>query len=235
MRALLTDDDRGLSAMLELLLRSAGFEVDVAADLTAGRALQAAHVYDLFVLDLHLPDGTGIEFAVELRTARRDTPILMLTAESAEEVSVLALDAGIDDFVVKPVSAEVFLARVRALMRRTSADRGDLLVAGNLRLQRLTRQLLVGDLTVRLTPRELALVEFLLLHRSDYSSREELLRRVFGFAFEPGTNILEVNIRRVRGKLARAGCTCSIENRRGLGYRVVPSPATAATGTGASR
>ncbi len=235
MRALIIDDDTVLSAMLSLVLRTAGFETDIAADLAQARACTDAGEYAVLVLDLNLPDGTGIDFATAFRRAHRRTPILMLTAESAEDVAVVALDAGVDDFVVKPVTREVLLARVRALLRRAGTNHDEVLAAGNLRLDRLSRTLVVEGKAVPLTPRELALVEFLLLHRDDFSSREELLRRVFGFAFEPGTNILEVNIRRVRGKLARAGSSIGIETKRGVGYRMVASPADTAAGIGASR
>jgi two-component system OmpR family response regulator len=235
MRALLVDDDNVLPAMLERVLRSMDFEVDLAPDLASARAFVAAGDYDVIVLDLYLPDGTGIAFAADFRRGGRNTPILMLTAESAEEVAVLALDAGVDDFVVKPVTREIFIARIRALMRRSGADHGDVLVAGNLRLHRLSRELVVADRAVRLTPRELALVEFLLLHCGEISPRAELLRRVFGFDFEPGTNILEVNIRRVRAKLTRAGSDHGIETSRGIGYRLVASSATGPTGSGDSK
>ena len=227
MRTLLVDDDRSITGTLELLLREIGCTVDIALDLAQARARAGDARYDLIILDLNLPDGSGIDFAAEHRRSYPATPILMLTAESAESVTVAALDAGADDFVTKPVSANTFLARVRALTRRGAVDHGEVLAAGNLRCHRLTRIVTVAGVPMPVTPRELALLEFLLLHRGESVPRSELLRRVFGLDFDPGTNIVEVNIGRVRNKLSHANATVRIDTARGVGYALVDGAAAA--------
>ena len=228
MRILVVDDDRSIAAALDLLLRDIGLHVDIAFSVAEARTQAASGGYDLLVLDLNLPDGSGIDFAAEFRRSDPATPILMLTAESAEEVTVRALDAGADDFVTKPVRANTFLARVRALLRRRTADYGDVLSAGNLRCDRLSRVVTVAEQPMAVTPRELALLEFLLLSRGESVARGDLLRRVFGLDFDPGTNIVEVNIGRVRNKLSGAGANVRIETLRGVGYALVDGAAASA-------
>ncbi len=228
MRILVVDDDRSIAAALDLLLRDIGLHVDIAFSVAEARTQAASGGYDLLVLDLNLPDGSGIDFAAEFRRSDPATPILMLTAESAEEVTVRALDAGADDFVTKPVRANTFLARVRALLRRGTADYGDVLSAGNLRCHRLSRVVTVAEQPMPVTPRELALIEFLLLSRGESVARGDLLRRVFGLDFDPGTNIVEVNIGRVRNKLSGAGANVRIETLRGVGYALVDGAAASA-------
>jgi DNA-binding response OmpR family regulator len=227
MRTLVVDDDRNITAALDLLLRDIGYTVDVAFSVAEARSCAASGGYDLLVLDLNLPDGSGIDFATEYRSAHPATPILMLTAESAEEITVRALDAGADDFVTKPVRANTFLARVRALLRRSAVNQGDVLESGNLRCDRLARAVTVAGKSLRVTPRELALLESLMLTDGESVSRSDLLRRVFGMDVDPGTNIVEVNIGRMRSKLAGAGATVRIETWRGVGYALVDAAAPA--------
>ena len=221
MRILVVDDDRNIVAALDLLLRDIGMTVEVAFSLAEARARTGSGGYDLLVLDLNMPDGSGIDFAAEFRRSDPATPILMLTAESAEEVTVRALDAGADDFVTKPVRANTFLARVRALLRRSTVNQGDVLESGNLRCDRLARAVTVAGKPLRVTPRELALLESLMLTDGESVPRSDLLRRVFGMDVDPGTNIVEVNIGRVRNKLTAAGANVRIETLRGVGYALV--------------
>jgi DNA-binding response OmpR family regulator len=174
--------------------------------------------YDAIVLDLVLPDGNGIPLVQALRRKSRDTPVLVLTGNSDKDAVIMALDAGADDYLTKPIDFEVFKARMRALVRRGGARRTENLSAGNLVLNRLTRNVLVAGAPLHLTPRELSILEHFLLHTNEVVARTELLEKVMDMSFDPGTNVVDVNVTRLRKKLAGAGATVVITARRGLGF-----------------
>lgn len=218
MRALIVDDDETVADLLAALLKEEGFIVDMAETAEDGRVQALVNEYDLVVLDLNLPDGNGIAVAQSLRREQRSTPILMLTANPDRTNTVLALDAGADDYLTKPIRFDEFRARVRALVRRGGAKRTEQLVAGNVVLNRLTREVLVGGTTITLTPREFGLLEHFLLHTGQVVTRTELLDKVLDRSFDPGTNIVDVNVTRLRKKLSEASATVAIEARRGVGF-----------------
>lgn len=223
MRALVVDDDETIATLLCTLLKEEGFVVDVAATAEEGRVQALVNDYEVVVLDLNLPDGNGIAVAQALRREQRSTPILMLTANTDRSNTVLALDAGADDYLQKPIRFDEFRARVRALIRRGGAKRTEQLSAGNVVLNRLTREVLVSGRTVSLTPREFGVLEHFLMHAGEIVTRTELLDKVLDRTFDPGTNIVDVNITRLRKKLQEAAATVAIEARRGVGFVFAPT------------
>lgn len=218
MRALVVDDDPTIAMIVVALLKEDGFGVDVADTAESGRVQALVNDYDVIVLDLSLPDGNGISVAQALRREQRSTPILMLTASTDRANTVLALDAGADDYQTKPIQFDEFRARIRALVRRGGAKRTEQLVAGNIVLNRLSRDVLVSGRPITLTPREFGLLEHFLLHTGQVVTRTELLDKVLDRSFDPGTNIVDVNITRLRKKLQDAAASAVIEARRGVGF-----------------
>lgn len=218
MRALVVDDDSSMVLIARRLLEEEGFGVDVAVDGESGRLLAMVNDYDAIVLDLVLPDGNAIPLIQQLRREGKQTPITVLTGTTDKAVTVRALDAGADDYLTKPIEFDEFKARVRALVRRGGARRTERLTAGNVTLNRLSREVVVGGGPVRVTPRELGLLEHLLLHAGEVVTRTDLLEKVFDLTFDPGTNVVDVTVGRLRRKLRQAGATVRIESRRGIGF-----------------
>ena len=218
MRALIVDDDATLTTLVRRLMEEDGYAVDTAASAEDGRMLAMVNEYDAIVLDLTLPDGNGIQIIQSLRRDGKKTPIIVLTGTKDSEVTVRALDAGADDYLTKPIAFAEFKARVRALVRRGGAQRTESLSVGNVVLNRLTRDVLVDGKALAVTPKELSLLEHLLLHRGEVVTRSELLDKVWDMTFDPGSNVVDVNVARLRKKLENAKATVSIVARRGIGF-----------------
>ena len=218
MRALIVDDDATLTTLVRRLMEEDGYAVDTAASAEDGRMLAMVNEYDAIVLDLTLPDGNGIQIIQSLRRDGKKTPIIVLTGTKDSEVTVRALDAGADDYLTKPIAFAEFKARVRALVRRGGAQRTESLSVGNVVLNRLTRDVLVDGKAMSVTPKELSLLEHLLLRRGEVVTRSELLEKVWDMTFDPGSNVVDVNVARLRKKLESAKATVSIVARRGLGF-----------------
>ena len=227
MRALLVEDDSSSALLSSKLLETDGFAVDIAKTARDGLTCAMVTDYDLIVLDLGLPDGNGLSVVQALRRDSRTAPIMILTGTLDKATTVLALDAGADDYITKPIIVEEFRARVRALIRRGGAQRSEQLVCGNVVLNRLTRQLFVAGAEVTLTAKELPLLEHLLLHRNEVVTRAELLERVWDMHFDPGSNVVDVNVARIRKKLADANADIRIGARRGMGFVLSPGEAPA--------
>ncbi|HEY6218896.1 MAG TPA: response regulator transcription factor [Gemmatimonadaceae bacterium] len=218
MRALIVDDDATLTTLVRRLMEEDGYAVDTAASAEDGRMLAMVNEYDAIVLDLTLPDGNGIQIIQSLRRDGKKTPIIVLTGTKDSEVTVRALDAGADDYLTKPIAFAEFKARVRALVRRGGAQRTESLSVGNVVLNRLTRDVLVDGKAMSVTPKELSLLEHFLLRRGEVVTRSELLEKVWDMTFDPGSNVVDVNVARLRKKLESAKATVSIVARRGLGF-----------------
>ena len=218
MRALVIDDDATLTMLVRRLLEEDGYAVDVAGNAEDGRTLAMVNEYDAIILDLVLPDGNGIPVLQHLRREGRKTPIVVLTGTKDSEVTVRALDAGADDYLTKPINFGEFKARIRALVRRGGAQRTEQLTVGNVVLNRLSREVLVAGRQLSVTPRELALLEHFLMRPGEVVTRTELLEKVWDMTFDPGSNVVDVNVARVRKKLESATATISIVARRGLGF-----------------
>ena len=218
MRALIVDDDATLTLLVRRLLEEDGYAVDTAATADDGRVLAMVNEYDAIVLDLTLPDGNGIQIIQGLRRSGKKTPIIVLTGTKDADVTVRALDAGADDYLTKPIAFAEFKARIRALVRRGGAQRTEALTVGNVVLNRLTREVLVGGAPLAVTPKELALLEHFLMRPSEVVTRTELLEKVWDMTFDPGSNVVDVNVARLRKKLESTGATVSIVAKRGLGF-----------------
>ncbi|MFN0096916.1 MAG: response regulator transcription factor [Dehalococcoidia bacterium] len=220
-RILVVEDEVRLAAALKRGLEAEGFAVDLARDGVDGQWMAEQHAYDALVLDLMLPHRDGFEVCANLRAAGTWTPILMLTARDARRDEVRALDTGADDYLTKPFSFSVLLARLRALMRRGAPERPAVLVIGDLSVDPAARRCRRAGVEVELTGREFAVLEYLMRRGGDVAAKTEILDHVWDFAFEGDPNIVEVYVRRLRQKVDGPFNRHSIETIRGGGYRVV--------------
>ena len=217
MRVLVIEDHPRLAEAVVAGLTDDGFVADRAADGATGLAAARGCGHDVVVLDLGLPDLDGVDVIRALRRDRVHVPILVLTARDAIDARVTALDAGADDYLVKPFAFAELVARLRALARRADGPRWALRDDDDLALEDdLT--LRVGDRRIALSPREHALLGFLWRRRDAVVGKPELLREVFGYAFDPGTNLLEVHLAHLRKKLD--GTPLVIDTVRGVGIRL---------------
>jgi two-component system response regulator MprA len=217
-RILVVDDDLAVCRSIDRALRLEGYEVTTVA--TGADALEAvaASSPDALVLDLQLPDLDGLQVCRRIRDAGDDTPILMLTARHGIDDRVQGLDAGADDYLVKPFALEELLARLRALLRRRFEGEGGLLRFGELTLDLASREAHRGDRAFALTRIEFDLLELFLRHPRQVLTREVLLNRVWGFDFDSGTNSLAVYVGYLRRKTESGGEPRCIHTVRGVGY-----------------
>jgi DNA-binding response OmpR family regulator len=221
MRILVVEDEVRLAAGLRNGLEADGFAVDVVNDGTDGLWMAREQPFDAIVLDIMLPRTDGYRICGTLRAEGNWTPILMLTAKDGEWDEVEALDTGADDYLSKPFSYAVLLARLRALLRRGARERPTVLTAGDLSMDPAARTAWRADVAVELTARELALLEFLLRRRGEVVSKREILAHVWDYDFEGDPNIVEVYVCHLRNKLDRPFGREAIQTVRGCGYRLV--------------
>ena len=217
---LIVEDEKRLAASIRRGLEGEGFAVDVALDGAEGKWFAEERDYDAIVLDIMLPELSGYEICEALREAGDWTPILMLTAKDAVDDEVRSFSTGADDFLTKPFSFAVLVARVRALLRRGSVDRPAVLHVGTLSLDPAARRCLRMEEEVELTSREFGVLEFLARQPGDVVSKRAILENVWDFAFEGDPNIVEVYMRRLRRKIDEPFGARSIETVRGAGYRL---------------
>ena len=220
MRLLVVDDEVRLAQSLRVGLEAEGFAVDVAHGGTDGLWLARENQYDAILLDLMLPGINGYKVCETLRAEEDWTPILMLTAKDGEWDEVEALDTGADDYLTKPFSFAVLLARLRALVRRGAAARPTELRAGDLRLDPASRRVWRGETVISLTAREFAVLQYLIRHAGDVVSKRGILDNVWDFDFDGDPNIVEVYVGHLRSKIDRPFGRAAIETLRGSGYRL---------------
>jgi two-component system OmpR family response regulator len=220
MRVLVVEDERRLADGVRRGLEAEGFAVDVAATGTDGLWMARENTYSIILLDIMLPGISGYRICETLRAEQNWTPILMLTAKDGEWDQVEALDTGADDYLSKPFSFAILLARIRALLRRGAAERPVVLEAGDIRLDPATRRVSRGETVIDVTAREFAVLEYLMRHRGEVVSKREVLDGVWDTDFEGDPNIVEVYIGHLRNKLDRPFGRASIETMRGAGYRL---------------
>ena len=221
MRVLIIEDEPELRAQIADTLRQQNYTVDTAGDGVTGLERACTEPYDLLILDIMLPVQDGFTVLREMRAEQVATPVLMLTARVEVEDRVRGLDLGADDYLLKPFSMAELLARIRALLRRSHTQASPLLTVGDIHLDTGTREVTRSGRPVSLTPKEFALLEFLLYNRNRAISRFNLAEHVWGDAFDPFTmsNTIDVHIRNLRRKLDdQAGQV--IVTVRGIGYMV---------------
>lgn len=218
MRLLIVEDNQRLCQAVAESLRSQGFAVDTAATAAEGLRIWQAADYDVAVLDLMLPDGSGLGALKEMRSRGSKTPVLILTALGAIEDRVRGLDCGADDYLVKPFATQELIARLRALLRRPGAALGRTLTLGNVRLNTSARIATVAETQLDLTRSELIVLETLLRNQGRVISKERLGECLYDFQQERSANSVETQVHRLRKKLASAGADVSLRTLRGLGY-----------------
>jgi len=220
MRVLVVEDEKRLAEGLRRGLEAEGFAVDVAATGTDGLWMAREQEYSVILLDIMLPGISGYRICETLRTEQNWTPILMLTAKDGEWDQVEALDTGADDYLTKPFSFAILLARIRALVRRGAGERPTVLEAGDVRLDPASKTLWRGATVIETTAREFAVLEYLMRRKGDVVSKREVLDNVWDFDFEGDPNIVEVYVGHLRNKLDRPFGRSAIETLRGAGYRL---------------
>ena len=216
MRLLIVEDEKRLATSLARGLTAEGFAVDVVHDGLEGLHLAGQGVYDLVVLDIMLPGMNGYRICAALRAAGHETPILMLTAKDGEYDEAEGLDTGADDYLTKPFSYVVLVARIRALLRRRGGSASPVLTAGTLRMDTAARRVHRGEDEVTLTTKEFAVLEQLVRRAGEVVSKADILEHVWDFAYDGDPNIVEVYISTLRRKLGAA----AIRTVRGAGYRL---------------
>jgi two-component system, OmpR family, response regulator len=216
MRVLVVEDEVRQAAALKRGLEAEGFAVDVASNGNDGLWLATEQPFDVIVLDVMLPGLNGFKVCAQLRAKQIWTPVLMLTAKDGELDEAEALDTGADDFLSKPFSYVVLVARLRALLRRGTTSRPPVLEVGSIELDVAARSCTVDGRPVELTPREFSVVEYLMRRQGEVVPKVEILEHVWDFAFDGGDNVVEVHVSALRRKLGSA----AIETVRGAGYRM---------------
>ena len=218
MRLLVIEDEDRLCGILKSKLGETGFTVDIAASAEdAGIALELIN-YDAAVLDLGLPDGDGLAVLTAARAAGKALPILILTARDAVEDRVAGLNAGADDYLTKPFAMTELVARIKALLRRPGSVLGITLEVGNIRLDTIGRELLIGGNPVRLSRRELAILEQMMRRFGRIVPKAVLEEKLYGIDEEPDSNPIPVHVHHLRRQLEAAGANIEIHTIRGVGY-----------------
>ena len=218
MRLLLIEDDERLAPVVVRGLDRAGFTVDHMATVGDAREALLSVPYDVVVLDLGLPDGDGLTVLRELRCSEASVPVLILTARDAVENRVDGLNAGADDYLLKPFAMEELIARLKALLRRAPHPLSGWIAVGSVRFESVERTVEIAGLSVLLSRRELSLFELLMQRAGNVVLKEGLEDRIYEFDAEPSSNSLEVLVHRLRRKLVENGASATIHTVRGVGY-----------------
>lgn len=219
-RVLIIEDDHDLAQAVADLLSDEGFLVEQRHDGESGFAAALAGSFDIILLDIMLPKRNGFSVCLDLRNAGVNTPLLMLTAKDGEMDEVEGLEVGADDYLRKPFERSILLARVQALLRRHDREGSQRLVVGEVSLDQMNRKVTSHGRDAMLTPREFALLEFLMTNASSSIAKSELLSAVWGSDFDGDPNIVEVYIGYLRRKIDVAGQPSIIRTVRGVGYTV---------------
>lgn len=226
MHFLVVEDTADVAEAIIERLGRGGHACDRAALLEDAKHFASASAYDLVILDINLPDGSGLDFLKWIRQRKNAVPVLVLTARLAVDDKIGALDFGADDYMVKPFDLGELEARVRAIIRRRSGESGVQLSSGNLQFDMATRLATIDGLPLSLTPREQLLLEIFMVNKGRVLEKDELVMRLFGLEADVGANAIELYVGRLRRKLA--GAAFEIKTLRGLGYQAL------ATGSGST-
>ncbi len=220
MRILVVEDERRLCNIIKRGLLEEGYAVDTAYDGEDGEYLAETTPYDLIILDIMLPKKDGIGVCQELRQKKVNMPILMLTAKDTVEDRVKGLDAGADDYLVKPFAFNELLARVRALLRREGLSKSPKLQVGDMAMDTLTREAWHGQRKIELTSKEYVILEYFMRHPNMVITRTMLEEHAWDYEFDSMSNLIDVYIRRLRRKIDERSQDSLIQTVRGAGYRL---------------
>jgi DNA-binding response OmpR family regulator len=218
---LIIEDETRIAEILHSALARAGFAVDAVGLYGDAQAALAANPYDAVILDLGLPDGDGLSLLKQMRTAGNSVPVLVLTARDAVEHRVAGLDAGADDYLIKPFAVAEVIARIKALLRRPEGALGATLRNGNIAFDTIGRDLRVGDSVLVLPRRESAILEHLMRRAGRVVPKTVLEEKLYGIDDELGSNAIPVHVHHLRRKLLDSGATVEIHTVRGVGYLLV--------------
>ena len=224
-RILIAEDEERITSFLEKGLQAHGFATEIAGNGHDALRLARSGNFDLLILDLGLPGRDGLSVLSELRGGGRPLPVVILTARDKVHDTVVGLEGGADDYVTKPFRFDELLARIRLRLRDERESEPTILTAGDAALDLRLRQVIVEDQVIGLSTREFALAEVLFRHAGQVMSREQLLSQVWGYDFDPGSNIIDVYIGYLRKKLGKGRIT----SVRGMGYRLEKENAAAAS------
>ncbi len=218
-RILVIEDEPGIVDFLQRGLRTHGFEVESAVDGVAGSERALSEPFDLVVLDMMLPQRSGLDVLADVREGKPGLPVIVLTARGEIEDRVEGLDAGAIDYLTKPFSLSELAARIRAQLRVVAQTPTTTLTAGDVEVDLITREVRRAGVVVRLSTTEFELLAYLLRNSGRVLSREQILRAVWGYEYDPGTNVVDVYVGYLRRKLRRTGEQDPIVTVRSVGYR----------------
>jgi len=221
MKVLLVEDDRKILSFIKKALKEQGFVVDTCENGDDGYDMAIEQAYDVLILDIMLPGRDGLSILRGLREKKITVPVIILTARSAIQERVEGLNLGADDYLNKPFYMEELLARIHAVARRATGDQLSIIQAGPLTVNLITREVKVGKEIVDLTTREFSLLELLMRSPGRVFTRTQILEHVWGYDFDPQTNVVDVYVRRLRSKIEADPDKPLIETVRGVGYRMI--------------
>ena len=220
MRILVVEDERKIAGFIRQGLEEHGFDVDASANGNEAFAWATSRFYDVIVLDIMLPGRDGLSILRGLREQKNAVPVILLTARTELNERLDGLNLGADDYMTKPFYVEELVARIHAVCRRTKDEPASLLQVGDLSVNLMTRQVRRGEREIELTAREFSLLERLMRNPGRVFTRTQLLEHVWGYDFDPETNLVDVNIRRLRKKIEDESERPLIETVRGVGYKI---------------
>ena len=219
MNVLFVEDEIKIASFVRAGLKEQGFVVDYFDNGDDGYFQALHNDYDVIVLDIMVPGKDGLAILKQLRKAGRNVPVILLTARNELDDRLQGLNLGADDYIAKPFFVEELVARLHAVVRRSVGDRQNLLSVGTLKLDRITREATCNQTAIELTTREFNLLEYLMRSPGQVLTRTQILEHVWGYDFNPNTNVVDVCIQRIRKKIDPLDQTVWIESIRGVGYR----------------
>ena len=220
MKILLVEDEAEIGDLIKTGLEKEEFSVDYCKDGDSGMEHAMSNSYDAIVLDVMLPGKSGLEILKMVRAGQNNVPIIIITARGETEDRIEGLDLGADDYLPKPFFVEELIARLRAIWRRSSETGMSVLNVGTLSANLMSREVVRSGRQIEMTPKEFALLAFLMRAPGRVLTRTQILEQVWGYHFDPGTNLVDVYIRRLRSKIDFEGEIPLIETLRGVGYRM---------------
>ncbi len=230
MKILLVEDETEIGSLVKDGLEKEGYSVDYCEDGDSGMEHATTKSYDAVVLDVMLPGRSGLEILESLREGQNNVPVIITTARGESDDRIEGLNLGADDYLPKPFFVEELVARLRAVWRRSSDSGMSLLSVGTLSANLMSREVSRSGQKIEMTPKEFALLAFLMRSPGRVLTRTQILEQVWGYHFDPGTNLVDVYIRRLRTKIDLEGEVALIETLRGVGYRMIDPDDPAAGG-----